>query len=138
MQERGWLDLDAGVTVTGAGFPVFRGTGAKLVRALSRFFLDTLEAAGYVEVIPPLLVNAASATATGQLPDKEGQMYEVADGYFLIPTSEVSVTNLHRDAILDADALPIKYAAFTPCFRREAGSYGKDVRGLNRVHRWSG
>jgi seryl-tRNA synthetase len=136
MQERGWLDLDAGVTITGAGFPVFRGTGAKLVRALARFFLDALEDEGYVEVIPPLLVNAASATATGQLPDKEGQMYEVADGFFLIPTSEVSVTNLHRDSILDTADLPIRYAAFTPCFRREAGSYGKDVRGLNRVHQF--
>ena len=132
----GWVDFDAGVTVTGAGFPVFKGTGARLVRALARFFLDALADEGYVEVIPPLMVNAASATATGQLPDKEGQMYEVTDGLYLVPTSEVSVTNLHRDAILDGADLPLRYAAFTPCFRREAGSYGKDVRGLNRVHQF--
>lgn len=136
LTRHGWLDLDAGVTVTGAGFPVFRGEGSRLVRALARFFLDRLEALGYVEIMPPLLVNAASATATGQLPDKEGQMYEVTDGFFLIPTSEVSVTNLHRDQIVDAAELPIRYAAYTPCFRREAGSHGKDVRGLNRVHQF--
>lgn len=136
LQHHGWVDFDAGVTITGTGFPVFRGPGAKFVRALARFFLDHLEEEGYVEVIPPLMVNAASATATGQLPDKEGQMYEVTDGLFLIPTSEVSVTNLHRDQILDEAALPLRYAAFTPCFRREAGSYGKDVRGLNRVHQF--
>ena len=136
LAARGWVDFDAGVTVTGAGFPVFKGTGARLVRALARFFLDALADEGYVEVIPPLMVNPASATATGQLPDKEGQMYEVTDGLYLVPTSEVSVTNLHRDAILDSADLPLKYAAFTPCFRREAGSYGKDVRGLNRVHQF--
>ena len=136
LTELGWLDLDAGVTITGAGFPVFKGGGSKLVRALARFFLDALDERGYVEVMPPLMVNAASATATGQLPDKEGQMYEVTDGLFLIPTSEVSVTNLHRDQILDEADLPLRYAAYTPCFRREAGSYGKDVRGLNRVHQF--
>jgi seryl-tRNA synthetase len=100
------------------------------------FFLDRLGDEGFVEIAPPLLVNAASATATGQLPDKEGQMYQVADGYYLIPTSEVPVTNLHRGQILDEDALPLRYCAFTPCFRREAGSYGKDVRGLNRLHQF--
>ncbi|MFN2322705.1 MAG: serine--tRNA ligase [Trueperaceae bacterium] len=135
-EERGWFDLAAGVTLTGAGFPVFKGQGARLVRGLAGYFLDRLTAAGYVEIAPPLLVNEASATATGQLPDKEGQMYQVADGAYLIPTSEVSVTNLHRGQILDEDALPIRYCAYTPCFRREAGSYGKDVRGLNRVHQF--
>ena len=133
---RGWFDLEAGVQLTGAGFPVFRRGGTKLVRALERFFLDRLEAAGYEEVLVPLMVNAVSATATGQLPDKEGQMYEVTDGFYLIPTSEVAVTNLHRDAILDEADLPIRYAAFSACFRREAGSHGKDVRGLNRVHQF--
>jgi seryl-tRNA synthetase len=135
-EARGWFDLAAGVKLTGAGFPVFLGQGARLVRGLAGYFLDRLAAAGYVEVAPPLLVNAASATATGQLPDKEGQMYQVADGAYLIPTSEVSVTNLHRDDILDEAALPLRYCAYTPCFRREAGSYGKDVRGLNRVHQF--
>ncbi|MEJ2667883.1 MAG: serine--tRNA ligase, partial [Deinococcales bacterium] len=133
---RGWLDMEAGVKLTGAGFPVFRGRGAKLVRALERFFLDRLEEAGFNEVVVPLMVSAESATATGQLPDKEGQMYQVQDGSYLIPTSEVSVTNLHRDEILDSAELPLKYAAFSACFRREAGSYGKDVRGLNRVHQF--
>lgn len=136
MAERGWVDFEVGVKVTGAGFPVFKGAGSRLVRALRNYFLDRLEAAGFVEIIPPLMVNAASATATGQLPDKEGQMYEVTDGFFLIPTSEVPVTNVHRDEILALEALPIKYTAFTPCFRREAGSHGKDVRGLNRVHQF--
>ncbi len=134
--EHGWVDLEAGVRLTGAGFPVFRGAGAKLVRALERFFLDRLEAAGYQEVVVPLLVNAASATATGQLPDKEGQMYEVTDGYYLIPTSEVALTNLHRGEILDLEELPLRYVAYSACFRREAGSYGKEVRGLNRVHQF--
>ncbi len=133
---RGWVDLEAGVKITGAGFPLFRGLGARLVRGLERFFLERLEQEGYTELVVPLMVNAESATATGQLPDKEGQMYQVQDGYYLIPTSEVAVTNLHRDEILDQDALPLKYAAFSPCFRREAGSYGKDVRGLNRVHQF--
>jgi seryl-tRNA synthetase len=135
-EARGWIDFGAGTLVTGAGFPVFRGDGARLVRALASFFLDRLWDEGYTEIAPPLMVNAASATATGQLPDKEGQMYQVADGYYLIPTSEVPVTNLHRGQILDEDALPLRYCAFTPCFRREAGSYGKDVRGLNRLHQF--
>ena len=136
MSERGWVDLEAGVKVTGAGFPVFRRGGARLVRALQAYFLDRLAEHGYEEVIPPLMVNTASATATGQLPDKEGQMYEVTDGFFLVPTSEVPVTNLYRDDIVDEALLPIKLAAYTACFRREAGSYGKDVRGLNRVHQF--
>jgi seryl-tRNA synthetase len=136
LSARGWVDFEAGVKVTGAGFPVFKGVGSRLVRALRSYFLDTLVAAGYVEVAPPLMVNAASAMGTGQLPDKEGQMYEVTDGFFLIPTSEVPVTNLHRDDILALESLPIKYTAFTPCFRREAGSHGKDVRGLNRIHQF--
>ncbi|MBA2665714.1 MAG: serine--tRNA ligase [Trueperaceae bacterium] len=130
------FDLEAGVTLTGAGFPVARGAGARLVRGLAAYFLDRLARAGYEEIIPPLVVNAASATATGQLPDKEGQMYGVTGGFYLIPTSEVPVTNLHRGAILDEDALPLRYCAFTPCFRREAGSHGKEVRGLNRVHQF--
>ncbi len=134
--RRGWVDLEAGVKLTGAGFPVFFGAGAKLVRGLQRYFLDRLDKSGYLEVMPPLMVNAASATATGQLPDKEGQMYEVAGGFYLIPTSEVSVTNIHRDEILDSGRLPLKYCAFTPCFRREAGSHGSDVRGLNRLHQF--
>ncbi len=136
MQERGWLDLEAGVKVAGAGFPVFRREGSKLVRALQAFFLDRLAAHGYEEVVPPVLANAESATATGQLPDKEGQMYEVTGGLYLVPTSEVPLTNLHRDEILDAAALPLRYCAYTACFRREAGSHGKDVRGLNRVHQF--
>jgi len=135
-EARGWIDFAAGTGITGAGFPVFRGDGARLVRALTSFFLDRLAEEGFTEVAPPLLVNAESATATGQLPDKEGQMYQVADGYYLIPTSEVPVTNLHRGQILDEAALPLRYCAFTPCFRREAGSYGKDVRGLNRLHQF--
>lgn len=136
LEELGWVDFVAGTTLTGAGFPVFRGHGARLVRALAAFFLDRLGAAGFLEIAPPLLVNAASATATGQLPDKEGQMYRVDDGYYLIPTSEVPVTNLHRGEILDEDALPIRYCAYTACFRREAGSHGRDVRGLNRLHQF--
>ncbi len=133
---RGWIDFEVGVKLAGAGFPVFRGDGARLVRALASYFLDRLAGQGYVEIRPPLMVNAESATGTGQLPDKEGQMYEVSDGYFLIPTSEVAVTNLHRDEILDAAQLPLRYAAFSANFRREAGSHGKDVRGLNRVHQF--
>lgn len=135
-EARGWIDFAAGTALTGAGFPVFRGDGARLVRGLTGFFLDRLAEEGFIEVAPPLMVNAASATATGQLPDKEGQMYQVADGFYLIPTSEVPVTNLHRGQILDEAALPLRYCAFTPCFRREAGSYGKDVRGLNRLHQF--
>ena len=134
--QRGWIDFEAGVKLTGAGFPVFKGDGALLVRALKTFFLDSLVSAGYVEIRPPILVNEESATATGQLPDKEGQMYQNTDGYYLIPTSEVSVTNLHRDEILSQTDLPVRYAAFTPNFRREAGSYGKEVRGLNRLHQF--
>ena len=134
--QRGWIDFEAGVRTTGAGFPVFKGSGAKLVRALKNYFLETLTQKGYTEVIPPVMVNAESATATGQLPDKEGQMYEVTDGFYLIPTSEVPVTNLYRGEILDEADLPLKLTAYTPNFRREAGSYGKEVRGLNRIHQF--
>lgn len=136
MTSQGWLDAEAGTTIAGAGFPVVRGAGVRLFRALERFFLDRLEEAGFAEVRVPLLANETSATATGQLPDKEGQMYRVEDGLYLIPTSEVAVTNLHRDEILDTATLPLRYCASTPCFRREAGSYGKEVRGLNRVHQF--
>jgi seryl-tRNA synthetase len=131
------IDFGRGSKVTGAGFPFYVGDGAKIVRALLQFFLDEAVAAGYTEVNPPIFVNAASATATGQLPDKEGQMYEaVADGFYAVPTAEVPLTNFFRDEILDEAALPVKRAAYTPCFRREAGSYGKDVRGLNRLHQF--
>jgi seryl-tRNA synthetase len=131
------IDFDLGNKLTGAGFPVFTGKGARLVRALISFFLDEAVKAGYREVLPPLMVNEASAYATGQLPDKEGQMYQLAtDPFYLIPTAEVPVTNIYRDVILDAGELPVKNTAYTPCFRREAGSYGKDVRGLNRVHQF--
>ncbi|MBP8823020.1 MAG: serine--tRNA ligase [Flavobacteriales bacterium] len=135
--EYGLFSLEDGVKLTGAGFPVYHGPGAKLQRALIAFFLDRAIAAGYEEVMPPLLVNADSAFATGQLPDKEGQMYHAtADDLFLIPTAEVPITNLYRDSILDLAQLPVKRVGHTPCFRREAGSYGKDVRGLNRVHQF--
>jgi seryl-tRNA synthetase len=131
------FDFERGAKVTGAGFPFLIGDGARLARALINFFLEEDTLAGYVEVSPPILVNAESATATGQLPDKEGQMYETTpDRLFAIPTSEVSVTNFFRDEILDGSALPVRRCAYTPCFRREAGSYGKDVRGLNRVHQF--
>lgn len=131
------IDFGRGSKVTGAGFPFYIGDGARIVRALLQFFLDEAVAAGYTEVNPPIFVNAASATATGQLPDKEGQMYEaVADGFYAVPTAEVPLTNFFRDEILDEDLLPVKRAAYTPCFRREAGSYGKDVRGLNRLHQF--
>ena len=131
------IDFGRGSKVTGAGFPFYIGDGARIVRALLQFFLDEAVAAGYVEVNPPIFVNAASATATGQLPDKEGQMYEaVADGFYAVPTAEVPLTNFFRDEILDPAALPVKRCAYTPCFRREAGSYGKDVRGLNRLHQF--
>ncbi|MDZ7800296.1 MAG: serine--tRNA ligase [Trueperaceae bacterium] len=136
MRERGWLDMEAGARIASAGFPVFRGEGARLVRALERYFIDRLADAGFAEVRVPLLANRESATATGQLPDKEGQMYRVQDDLYLVPTSEVSVTNLHRGEILDAAELPLRYCAFTPCFRREAGSHGREVRGLNRVHQF--
>ncbi|MDE6120408.1 MAG: serine--tRNA ligase [Muribaculaceae bacterium] len=131
------IDFDLGVKITGAGFPVYIGKGAKLQRALIQFFLDEASAAGYLEVQPPYVVNEASGYGTGQLPDKEGQMYLCnADKLYLIPTAEVPVTNLYRDVILPADALPIKNCAYSACFRREAGSYGKDVRGLNRLHQF--
>jgi seryl-tRNA synthetase len=131
------FDLELGVKLTGSGFPVYTGKGAKLQRALISYFLDKAEEAGYNEVIPPLLVNEESAFATGQLPDKEGQMYHAtADNFYLIPTAEVPITNIFRDVILAEKDLPQKRAGFTPCFRREAGSYGKDVRGLNRVHQF--
>ncbi|MDA0378994.1 MAG: serine--tRNA ligase [Bacteroidetes bacterium] len=130
-------DFDRGSKVTGAGFPFYRGPGARLQRALINFFLDEAVQAGYVEIQAPLVVNADSARGTGQLPDKEDMMYEAKkDGLYLIPTAEVPVTNLHRDEIFGADQLPIRYCAYTPCFRREAGSYGKDVRGLNRLHQF--
>jgi seryl-tRNA synthetase len=131
------FDFERGAKVTGAGFPFFIGEGARLVRALINFFLHEDALAGYVEVSPPILVNAASATATGQLPDKEGQMYETTpDRLFMVPTAEVPLTNFFRDEILEEGALPVMRCAYTPCFRREAGSYGKDVRGLNRVHQF--
>jgi seryl-tRNA synthetase len=131
------IDFELGVKLTGAGFPVYKGKGAKLQRALINFFLDKAAEAGYAEVQPPILVNADSGYGTGQLPDKEGQMYYVGmDEYYLIPTAEVPVTNIYRDVILKAEDLPIKNTAYTPCFRREAGSYGKDVRGLNRLHQF--
>lgn len=131
------IDFDLGVKVTGAGFPVYKGKGARLQRALINFFLDKNTAAGYTEVEPPVLVNAASGFGTGQLPDKEGQMYYAGlDDFYLVPTAEVPVTNLFRDVILGNDEFPQKMTAYTPCFRREAGSYGKDVRGLNRLHQF--
>ena len=132
------IDFDLGVKITGAGFPVYRGKGAKLQRALINFFLAEASKAGYEEIMPPTVVNAASGFGTGQLPDKEGQMYHAeVDDLFLIPTAEVPVTNIYRDVILDEKDLPIKNTAYTQCFRREAGSYGKDVRGLNRLHEFS-
>ena len=132
------IDFDLGVKITGAGFPVYTGWGARLQRALINFFLDEARAAGYVEIMPPTVVNAASGYGTGQLPDKEGQMYHcTTDDLYLIPTAEVPVTNIYRDVILDERELPIKNCAYTQCFRREAGSYGKDVRGLNRLHEFS-
>jgi seryl-tRNA synthetase len=131
------IDFEAGNKLTGAGFPVYKGAGAKLQRALVSMFLDHNVAGGYLEVQPPLMVNEASGFATGQLPDKEGQMYHVAaDDFYLIPTAEVPVTNLYRDVIVTEGELPVKMTAYTPCFRREAGSYGKDVRGLNRLHQF--
>ena len=132
------IDFDLGVKITGAGFPVYVGKGARLQRALINFFLDEARESGYTELMPPTVVNAASGYGTGQLPDKEGQMYHCElDDFYLIPTAEVPVTNIYRDVILDEDALPIKNCAYTECFRREAGSYGKDVRGLNRLHEFS-
>ncbi|MDC6366131.1 MULTISPECIES: serine--tRNA ligase [Flavobacteriaceae] len=131
------IDFELGVKVSGAGFPVYKGKGAKLQRALISYFLDKNTEAGYTEVQPPLMVNEASGYGTGQLPDKEGQMYHVtADDLYLIPTAEVPITNLHRNDILSEGDFPIKYTGFTPCFRREAGSYGSHVRGLNRLHQF--
>lgn len=131
------IDFELGVKITGAGFPVYKGKGARLQRALINYFLDKAREAGYLEVQPPYVVNAASGYGTGQLPDKEGQMYHAnLDDLYLIPTAEVPVTNIYRDTILDLKDLPIKNTAYSACFRREAGSYGKDVRGLNRLHQF--
>jgi seryl-tRNA synthetase len=131
------IDFETGVKITGAGFPLYTGKGAKLQRALINFFLDEAEKAGYIENMPPHLVNTASAMGTGQLPDKEGQMYHCqVDDLYLIPTAEVPLTNIYRDEILDEEQFPIKITGYTPCFRREAGSYGAHVRGLNRLHQF--
>ena len=131
------IDFDLGVKLTGAGFPVYKGKGARLQRALINYFLDANTAAGYLEVEPPVMVNEASGFGTGQLPDKEGQMYHAtADNFYLVPTAEVPVTNIYRDVIVANNEFPVKMTAYTPCFRREAGSYGKDVRGLNRLHQF--
>lgn len=131
------LDFDLGNKITGRGFPLYKGKGSRLQRAMINFFLDKAREEGYQEMLPPLMVNEDSAFATGQLPDKEGQMYAVPiDNFYLIPTAEVPVTNIYRDTILDEKDLPIKMTAYTPCFRREAGSWGKEVRGLNRVHQF--
>lgn len=131
------IDFDLGVKLTGAGFPVYKGKGARLQRALINYFLDINTAAGYLEVEPPVMVNEASGFGTGQLPDKEGQMYHAtADNFYLVPTAEVPVTNIYRDVIVPDADFPVKMTAYTPCFRREAGSYGKDVRGLNRLHQF--
>lgn len=131
------IDFELGVKITGAGFPVYKGKGARLQRALINYFLDKAREEGYLEVQPPILVNEASGFGTGQLPDKEGQMYFVGeDNMYLIPTAEVPITNIYRDVILSADDFPVKNCGYTPCFRREAGSYGKDVRGLNRLHQF--
>lgn len=131
------VDFELGNKITGSGFPVYKGKGAKLQRALISFFLDRSTTAGYLEIQPPLMVNADTGYGTGQLPDKEGQMYFMPlDGYYMIPTSEVPVTNIYRDVIVKEEELPIKMTAYSACFRREAGSYGKDVRGLNRLHQF--
>jgi len=131
------IDFELGIKLTGAGFPVYKGKGAKLERALINFFLDEGEKAGYLEILPPVVVNEDSGFGTGQLPDKEGQMYHVtADNFYLIPTAEVPVTNIYRDVILNSEDLPVKNMGYTPCFRREAGSWGAHVRGLNRLHQF--
>ena len=131
------VDFETGAKITGSGFPLYKGKGAKLQRALIQYFLDFNITAGYTEYYPPLMVNEATAYGTGQLPDKEGQMYHItADGFYMIPTAEVPVTNIYRDEILKEENLPIKMTAYSACFRREAGSFGKDVRGLNRVHQF--
>ncbi len=136
-QKYDLIDFELGNKISGAGFPVYKGKGAKLQRALINYFLDKNTSAGYQEIQPPHLVNEASGFGTGQLPDKEGQMYHVTtDNLYLIPTAEVPVTNIFRDVIVKSENFPIKYTAYTPCFRREAGSYGKDVRGLNRLHQF--
>ena len=133
----GIINFELGVKITGSGFPLYLGAGARLERSLINFFLEENSRAGYQEVMPPIMVNADSAYATGQLPDKEGQMYHVPqDGFYLVPTAEVPLTNIYRDAILEERELPVRITAYTPCFRREAGSYGKDVRGLNRLHQF--
>ena len=137
LEKHNLVDFKMGVKITGAGFPLYRGKGAKLQRALINFFIDEAEAAGYEEIIPPLLVNEASGIGTGSLPDKEGQMYHAQkDDLYLIPTAEVPITNMYRGDILDPSVFPIKLSGYTPCFRREAGSYGSDVKGLNRVHQF--
>lgn len=131
------IDFDLGIKLTGAGFPVYKGKGAKLERALINYFIDEGVRAGYSEIMPPIMVNEESGFGTGQLPDKDGQMYNIGlDGFYLIPTAEVPVTNIYRDVILNADQLPVKNVAYTPCFRREAGSWGAHVRGLNRLHQF--
>lgn len=131
------IDFETGAKITGSGFPLYKGKGARLQRALVQYFLDYNTEAGYTEYLPPFMVNEASAFATGQLPDKEGQMYHATeDNFYLIPTAEVPVTNIYRDTILKKEELPVKMTAYSPCFRREAGSFGKDVRGLNRVHQF--
>lgn len=131
------IDFETGAKITGSGFPLYKGKGAKLQRALIQYFLEYNTQAGFIEYIPPFMVNEASAFATGQLPDKEGQMYFMpADNFYMIPTSEVPITNIYRDTILKQEDLPVKMTAYSPCFRREAGSFGKDVRGLNRVHQF--
>lgn len=131
------IDFDLGIKLTGAGFPVYKGKGARLQRALISFFLDEGEKAGYIEIMPPIMVNEDSGFGTGQLPDKEGQMYHATlDNFYLVPTAEVPVTNIYRDVILNSESLPIKNMAYTPCFRREAGSWGAHVRGLNRLHQF--
>jgi seryl-tRNA synthetase len=137
VQKYGLIDFESGVKITGSGFPVYKGKGAQLQRALINFFLNQAIQNGYEEVIPPLLINQDSGIGTGQLPDKEGQMYHVTgDGLYLIPTAEVPITNIYRDVIVKENEFPIKKVGYTPCFRREAGSYGKDVRGLNRLHQF--
>lgn len=137
IKEYDLIDFETGARITGSGFPVYKGKGAKLQRALIQYFLDYNISAGYTEYTPPLMVNEATAYGTGQLPDKEGQMYHIAeDGFYLIPTSEVPVTNIYSNAMVTETGLPIKMTAYTPCFRREAGSFGADVRGLNRLHQF--
>lgn len=137
IKQHDLVDFETGAKITGSGFPLYKGKGARLQRALVQYFLDYNTSAGYTEYLPPFIVNEASAFATGQLPDKEGQMYHAStDNFYLIPTAEVPVTNIYRDTIVKAEDLPIKMTAYSPCFRREAGSFGKDVRGLNRVHQF--